>query len=58
MVPEGRQLFPEHTVRENLELGAYPRLRAGKRAEFSENLVDIFSCSRVSRSGSNSQPDS
>src|SRR5262249_54146843 len=42
MVPEGRQLFPEHTVRENLELGAYPRLRAGKRGEFSENLVDIF----------------
>jgi branched-chain amino acid transport system ATP-binding protein len=43
MVPEGRQLFPEHTVWENLELGAYPRLRAGKRAEFSENLADIFS---------------
>ena len=42
MVPEGRQLFPEHTVWENLELGAYPRLRAGKRAEFSENLADIF----------------
>lgn len=42
MVPEGRQLFPEHTVRENLELGAYPRLRAGKRGEFSESLVDIF----------------
>jgi branched-chain amino acid transport system ATP-binding protein len=42
MVPEGRQLFPEHTVWENLELGAYPRLRAGKRVEFSESLVDIF----------------
>jgi branched-chain amino acid transport system ATP-binding protein len=42
MVPEGRQLFPEHTVRENLELGAYPRLRSGKRGEFYENLVDIF----------------
>lgn len=42
MVPEGRQLFPEHTVQENLELGAYARLRAGKRAEFSENLSDIF----------------
>lgn len=42
MVPEGRQLFPEHTVWENLELGAYTRLRAGKRAEFSENLADIF----------------
>ena len=42
MNKEGRQLFPEHTVWENLELGAYPRLRAGKRAEFSESLVDIF----------------
>lgn len=42
MVPEGRQLFPEHTVWENLELGAYPRLRAGKRVEFSESLVDTF----------------
>ena len=57
MVPEGRQLFPEHTVWENLELGAYPRLRAGKRAEFSESLVDIFKLSRASKNGSNSQPE-
>jgi branched-chain amino acid transport system ATP-binding protein len=42
LVPEGRQLFPEHTVLENLELGAYLRLRGGKRAEFAESLADIF----------------
>jgi len=29
LVPEGRQLFSEHTVEENLELGAYRRLRRG-----------------------------
>ena len=42
LVPEGRQLFPEHTVRENLELGAYRNLRAGKRNEFAKNLADVF----------------
>jgi branched-chain amino acid transport system ATP-binding protein len=42
LVPEGRQLFPEHTVRENLELGAYRRLRDGKRAEFAESLAGVF----------------
>ncbi|MEZ5786316.1 MAG: ABC transporter ATP-binding protein [Xanthobacteraceae bacterium] len=42
LVPEGRQLFPEHTVRENLELGAYRSLRAGKRAEFEKSLGEVF----------------
>jgi branched-chain amino acid transport system ATP-binding protein len=42
LVPEGRQLFPEHTVRENLELGAYRNLRTGKRNEFAKNLADVF----------------
>ena len=42
LVPEGRQLFPEHTVRENLELGAYRNLRTGKRKEFAKNLADVF----------------
>jgi branched-chain amino acid transport system ATP-binding protein len=41
LVPEGRQLFPEHTVRENLELGAYRYLRRGRRAEFSESLEEV-----------------
>ncbi len=39
MVPEGRQLFTEMTVRENLEMGATPR-RA--RAHMKENLEKVF----------------
>ncbi len=45
LVPEGRQLFPEHTVEENLELGGYRRLRSGKRDLFEaerERLMEIF----------------
>jgi branched-chain amino acid transport system ATP-binding protein len=42
LVPEGRQLFPEHTVRENLELGAYRHLRRGRRSEFEESLREVF----------------
>jgi branched-chain amino acid transport system ATP-binding protein len=41
LVPEGRQLFPEHTVRENLELGAYRRLREGQGREFRRSLDDV-----------------
>jgi branched-chain amino acid transport system ATP-binding protein len=41
LVPEGRQLFPEHTVRENLELGAYRYLRRGRRSEFAESLDEV-----------------
>lgn len=36
--PEGRQVFAPLTVRENLEMGAYLRLRAGQRAEVAEDL--------------------
>jgi branched-chain amino acid transport system ATP-binding protein len=42
LVPEGRQLFPEHTVLENLELGAYKILSKGKRTEFEESLSEVF----------------
>jgi branched-chain amino acid transport system ATP-binding protein len=41
LVPEGRQLFPEHTVLENLELGAYRHLRRGARAEFAHSLDEV-----------------
>jgi branched-chain amino acid transport system ATP-binding protein len=41
-VPEGRRIFPEMTVRENLELGAHlPRPRQ-KRAESIERVFDLF----------------
>lgn len=42
MIPEGRQLFPDMTVRENLMLGAF---RAGARAHQDETLdhvLDLF----------------
>jgi branched-chain amino acid transport system ATP-binding protein len=42
LVPEGRQLFPEHTVRENLELGAYRHLRHGHRTDFERSLDEVF----------------
>src|SRR5262245_9391942 len=41
LVPEGRQVFPEHTVRENLELGAYRYLRRGRRADFAQSLDEV-----------------
>jgi branched-chain amino acid transport system ATP-binding protein len=41
-VPEGRQLFPAMTVRENLVIGAYlPRAKA-KRAESIERVYALF----------------
>jgi branched-chain amino acid transport system ATP-binding protein len=41
LVPEGRQLFPQMTVRENLELGAFRQPRAGRAARLDE-IVAIF----------------
>jgi branched-chain amino acid transport system ATP-binding protein len=40
-VPEGRRVFPDLTVRENLELGSYRRGRAN-RARNLERVVGIF----------------
>src|SRR5260370_29368693 len=41
-VPEGRQLWPRLSVRENLELGAYlPRARA-QRSESLERMFSLF----------------
>ena len=42
LVPEGRQLFPDHTVRENLELGAYLRLRRADRAQVAADMEEMF----------------
>jgi branched-chain amino acid transport system ATP-binding protein len=38
-VPEGRRIFPNMTVRENLDLGAYRRARAGR----ADNRGRVFS---------------
>jgi len=40
-VPEGRHVFPNLSVRENLELGSYRRGRAN-RARNLDHVVDIF----------------
>ena len=40
LVPEGRELWPQLTVRENLELGAYTR---SARARARQNLERVFS---------------
>jgi branched-chain amino acid transport system ATP-binding protein len=41
-VPQGRQLFPFMSVRENLELGAYPRRARAREAATLEWLFEIF----------------
>jgi branched-chain amino acid transport system ATP-binding protein len=40
-VPEGRKIFPNMSVRENLELGSYRRARANRSANL-ERAFDIF----------------
>jgi branched-chain amino acid transport system ATP-binding protein len=40
-VPEGRRIFPNLTVRENLELGGYRRGRA-RRAQNLDRIVGVF----------------
>ena len=41
-IPEGRRLFPEMTIRENLELGAYMSSAWGKRKERIEWIFGLF----------------
>ncbi len=41
-VPEGRQLFAQMTVYENLVLGAYRRSRAAKKAEMTNDLERVY----------------
>jgi branched-chain amino acid transport system ATP-binding protein len=41
-VPEGRQVFPEMTVQENLEIGAYVPKAKAARAQTMELVYDIF----------------
>ncbi len=40
-VPEGRRIFPNMTVRENLELGGYRRAKP-RRAENLARVVEVF----------------
>src|SRR5512146_1562682 len=42
LVPEGRQVFAEMTVRENLLLGAHVQYRRGRRGEVAEDLDRMY----------------
>ncbi|MCB9139068.1 MAG: ABC transporter ATP-binding protein [Caldilineaceae bacterium] len=42
MVPEGRQLFTDMTVQENLEMGATPRRARSKATENLEKVFELF----------------
>ncbi len=42
MVPEGRRLFPEMSVYENLELGAFPRKARETKDQMIEEVFGIF----------------
>jgi branched-chain amino acid transport system ATP-binding protein len=42
MVPEGRRLFPEMSVFENLELGAFTRKARGTKDQMIEEVFGIF----------------
>ena len=42
MIPEGRQLFPDMTVRENLIMGAFRKAARAGRAETLEEVVALF----------------
>ncbi|MDP9396539.1 MAG: ABC transporter ATP-binding protein [Actinomycetota bacterium] len=42
LVPEGRELWPQLTVRENLELGAYGKAARGQRQQSLERVFDLF----------------
>ena len=41
-VPEGRKIFPSLAVRENLELGSYPRAAKARRADSLERVFTLF----------------
>jgi branched-chain amino acid transport system ATP-binding protein len=41
-VPEGRQVFPELTVQENLEIGAYVPAAKAERKRSLERVLEIF----------------
>ena len=42
LVPEGRLVFPEMTVRENLDLGAYYRINRAEVAKDLKHVLDTF----------------
>ena len=41
-IPEGRRLFPDMSVRENLEMGAYPNRAWKQKGETLEQVYQVF----------------
>ena len=41
-LPEGGRLFPDMTIRENLEMGSYPRKKWAHRKEVMERVFEMF----------------
>jgi len=42
LIPEGRQLFPEMTVRENLLMGAYRKAARDRQNQTLEEMMNLF----------------
>ncbi len=42
LIPEGRQLFPDMTVRENLQMGTYRRAARATQDSRMEEVLDLF----------------
>ena len=42
LVPEGRLIFPEFTVEENLKVGAFLGRVRGRQAELSQQMMELF----------------
>ena len=42
LIPEGRLIFPEFSVEENLKVGAYIERVRGRQAELARQMLDLF----------------
>ncbi|QIE45966.1 ABC transporter ATP-binding protein [Pseudohalocynthiibacter aestuariivivens] len=42
MIPEGRQLFPDMTVGENLKMGAYRKGARASQSQLMDEVLDLF----------------